>query len=194
MLILPSRETRTGCILILYLIDQGLNRSKIAGMAKKHRHLAKSTPDSASKPVRRTLYLIKRVQYKTFLRLEGALQPLGVTTTQFRILTTLSHGKKCSSAELSRMFGVKPQTMIKQIAFLEGNGLIERNLAKGSKRVLEVTMTEAGRVALRACDKAATAVEADIFASFEPGELATYRTLMQKLLASMRRMPSEIDE
>ena len=163
-------------------------------MAKKHRHLAKSTPDSASKPVRRTLYLIKRVQYKTFLRLEGALQPLGVTTTQFRILTTLSHGKKCSSAELSRMFGVKPQTMIKQIAFLEGNGLIERNLAKGSKRVLEVTMTEAGRVALRACDKAATAVEADIFASFEPGELATYRTLMQKLLASMRRMPSEIDE
>jgi autotransporter-associated beta strand protein len=33
-------------------------------------------------------------------------------------------------------------------------------------------MTEAGRVALRACDKAATAVEATIFASFEPGDAA----------------------
>jgi len=64
------------------------------------------------------LYLVKQVQYKTFLRLEAALQPLGVTTTQFRILVTLSHGEKRSSAKLSRMFGVKPQTMIKQIVNL----------------------------------------------------------------------------
>ena len=158
-------------------------------MAKNRRQAAKSAQNGGSKPVPRTLYLIKRVQYKTFLRLEAALQPLGITTTQFRILTTLSHGGKYSSAGLSRMFAVKPQTMIKQIANLESSKLIERNLAKGSKRVLEVTLTEAGRVALKACDKAATAVEADIFAGFEPGELETYRALMQKLLASMRRVP-----
>jgi DNA-binding MarR family transcriptional regulator len=144
--------------------------------------------------VRRTLYLIKRVQYKTFLRLEAALQPLGVTTTQFRILTTLSHGGNYSSAQLSRMFAVKPQTMIKQIASLESTGLIERQLAKGSKRVLEVAMTEAGRVTLRACDKAATAVEADIFACFTPAELETYRALMERLLASMRGTPNEAEE
>lgn len=163
-------------------------------MAKKHRQPAKGTPNSATKPVPRTLYLIKRVQYKTFLRLEAALQPLGITTTQFRILTTLSHGGRHSSAGLSRMFGVKPQTMIKQIAILEGAGLIERSLAKGSKRVLEVSMTEAGRSALRACDKAATAVEASIFSLFEPGELETYRALMQKLLAGLRTIPSEDDD
>ncbi len=91
------------------------------------------------------------------------------------------------------MFGVKPQTMIKQIAIMESNGMIERHLAKGSRRVLEVTMTEAGRAALRACDKAATAVETAIFASFEPGELKTYRALMQKLLAAMRHIPGGID-
>jgi DNA-binding MarR family transcriptional regulator len=163
-------------------------------MAKKHRQASKNTSSTASKPVPRTLYLIKRVQYKTFLRLEAALQPLGITTTQFRILTTLSHGGKYSSAGLSRMFGVKPQTMIKQIAILESNGLIERNLAKGSKRVLEVTMTEAGRGALRSCDKAATAVEAEIFSVFAPGELQTYRTLMEKLLDSLRRVAGEIGE
>jgi len=178
----------------MYLIAQGQDRIKTAGMAKKQRQPSKSPQNSASKPVPRTLYLIRQVRHKTFVRLEAALQPLGVTTTQFRILTTLSHGGKRSSAELSRMFGVKPQTMIKQIAFLEGNGLIERNLAKGSKRVLEVTMTEAGRVALRACDKAATAVETDIFASFEPEQLETYRALMQKLLAGMRHISSEFDE
>ena len=160
-------------------------------MATKQRPPSKSTRTGAARPVPRTLYLVKQVQYKTFLRLEAALQPLGVTTTQFRILVTLSHGEKRSSAKLSRMFGVKPQTMIKQIAILEGNGLIERNLAKGSKRVLEVTMTEAGRGALRSCDKAATSVEADIFSVFAAGELQTYRVLMEKLLDSMRRLPDE---
>ena len=117
-----------------------------------------------------------------------------MTTTQFRILTTLSRGDKRSSAKLSRMFGVKPQTMIKQIVNLESNGLIERNLAKGSKRVLEVSMTEAGRVALRACDKAATAVEAAIFSCFEPGELETYRALMEKVLAGIRDIPGDGEE
>jgi DNA-binding MarR family transcriptional regulator len=163
-------------------------------MAKKQRPLSKSTRTGASRPVSRTLYLVKQVQYKTFLRLEAALQPLGVTTTQFRILTTLARGDKRSSAKLSRMFGVKPQTMIKQIVNLESNGLIERNLAKGSKRVLEVSMTEAGRVALRACDKAATAVEAAIFSCFEPGELETYRALMEKVLAGIRDIPGDSEE
>ncbi len=163
-------------------------------MAKKQRQPSKSVPDGGSRPEPRTLYLIRQVQYNTFLRLEAALQPLGVTPTQFRILTTLSGGGKRSSAELSRMFGVKPQSMIKQIANLEGNGLIERRLAKGNRRVLEVTMTEAGRVALRSCEQAAAALESAIFAAFEPGELKTYRALMQKLLASVGRIPSEVYE
>jgi DNA-binding MarR family transcriptional regulator len=164
-------------------------------MAKKQRQSSKEPRDNPTKPIPRTLYLIKRVQYKTFVRLEAALAPLGVTTTQFRILTTLAHGSGYSSAKLSRMFAVKPQTMIKQIAILESNGLIQRRLAKGSKRVLEVTMTEAGRKALRACDKAATALEAEIFSCFAPGELEQYRALMMKLLDSMRRpVPAEAEE
>jgi len=165
-------------------------------MARKQRQPAKATARSSAStaPQPRMLYLIKQVQYKTYVRLEAALQPLGVTAAQLRILATLSHGEKRSSAELSRMFGVKPQTMIKQIAILENNGMIERNLAKGNKRVLEVALTDSGRNKLRACDKAAVTVENDIFAAFEPTDLDEYRALMMKLLASLRRIPSEVDE
>lgn len=84
--------------------------------------------------------------------------------------------------------------MIKQIVNLESNGLIERNLAKGSKRVLEVSMTEAGKGALRACDKAATSVETAIFGGFTPGELAAYRALMEKVLAGLHDIPDDEEE
>jgi DNA-binding MarR family transcriptional regulator len=140
------------------------------------------------------LYLIKQVQFKSHVRLEAALQPLGITAAQFRILAILARGEKRSSAELSRLFGVKPQTMIKQIAILETNGTIERNLAKGNKRVLEVSLTEAGRARLRACDKAAAAVEEAIFAAFDPGEIEGYRALTMKLLAGLGRTPFETGE
>jgi len=163
-------------------------------MAKKRLQPAKNTDNNAPKTPQRTLYLVKQVQYKTFLRLEAALQPLGVSPTQFRILTSLSQGEKRSSASLSRIFAVKPQTMIKQIASLESDGLIARHLAKGNKRVLEVSMTEAGRATLRACDKAATAVEAEIFAAFDPEEVTTYRNLMLKILEGLRHMPGAPEE
>jgi len=148
----------------------------------------------AHTPSHGVLYMLKQVQYKAFVRLERALQPLGITAVQFRIMSTLGMQAKLSSAQLARLYDVKPQTMIKQIVNLESNGLIERNLAKGSKRVLEVSMTEAGRVALRACEKAATVVEAEIFASFAPGELETYRALMEKILAGMRGTPDGAGE
>ena len=145
--------------------------------------MARKQRQPASQP--RMLYLIKQVQYATYVRLEAALLPLGITAAQFRILAILVHGEKRSSAELSRMFGVKPQTMIKQIAILEANGIIERTLARTNRRVLEVALTDAGRAKLRACEKAAAGVEEEIFAAFEPGDLDEYRALMMKLLSRL---------
>ena len=155
--------------------------------------MGSNNPPKSDRAAHSILHLVKQVQYKAYVRLESVLNPLGVTAVQFRILTTLSTRPNMSSAELARLYDVKPQTMIKQIVNLESNGLIERNLAKGSKRVLEVSMTDAGRLALRACDKASTAVEAAIFSSFAPGELETYRALMEKVLAGMRDIPSDLE-
>jgi DNA-binding MarR family transcriptional regulator len=163
-------------------------------MVKKQRKPAKAARPHAARRQPHTLYLMKQVQYKAYVRLDSALQPLGVTAAQFRILALLSHGEKRSSAELSRVFGVKPQTMIKQIALLEQNGLIRRSVAKANKRVLEVELTERGRGTLADCDDAAVAIERKIFAAFAHEEVQTYRALMTKLLASIGRMAGDGDE
>ena len=110
-----------------------------------------------------------------------------MSATPLRVLYVGSWSRSGSTL-LDLMLGQVPGFVsVGELRFLWQRGLIERQLAKGSKRVLEVKMTAAGRVALKACDKAATAVEAEIFSCFAPGELETYRGLMEKLLASMRR-------
>jgi DNA-binding MarR family transcriptional regulator len=151
-------------------------------------------PTTDARHLPRTLYLIKQVQYKTYVRLEDALAPSGITTAQFRILFTLAHRTRRSSAELSRMFGVKPQTMIKQIAILEAGGLIGRAMAPSNKRVLEVELTEQGTRVLAEANARAIALEDEIFSVLSPEELDQYRAAMIKLLGNLPQTDHEAGE
>jgi DNA-binding MarR family transcriptional regulator len=140
------------------------------------------------------LYLIRRLQYKAYVHLEAALQPLGVTAAQFRIIAALEHHERRSSAELSRMFAVKPQTMIKQIALLEAKQLINRTVAADNKRVLEVALTPHGAAVLEHCNEAAMKLETKLFAPLAKEDLGQFRTILTTLLSSLPRAEGEVAE
>lgn len=131
------------------------------------------------------LHLVKQVQYKAYVRLESVLNPLGVTAVQFRILTTLSTRPDMSSAELSRLYDVKPQTMIKQIALLESKGLIDRRVSRANKRLLELNLTATGKDALKKLQKDTRALEAELLAPLNGDEREILRGYLTRLLASL---------
>jgi DNA-binding MarR family transcriptional regulator len=151
----------------------------------------KPRAEPASEP--RTLYLIKQVQYAAYVRLERALEPLGVTALQFRILSTLEHRERLSSADLARAYNVKPQTMIKQIILLEQKKLIRRRTGAANKRILEVEMTARGRDVLRACAESGDELEAELLEPFSVGERALYRELLLKVLARLDDMDAALE-
>jgi DNA-binding MarR family transcriptional regulator len=131
------------------------------------------------------LHLVKQVQYKAYVRLESVLNPLGVTAVQFRILTTLSTRPNMSSAELSRLYDVKPQTMIKQIALLESKGLIDRRVSSANKRLLELSLTATGKDALKKLQRDTRALEAELLTPLDGDELEILRGYLTRLLASL---------
>lgn len=137
----------------------------------------------------RVLYLIKQAQHKTYVALEEALQPVGVTAVQFRILAAVSVQTQLSSAELSRIFAVTPQTMIKQIAALEAKQQIRRKVRKSNKRVLEMELTPQGWAVLKACDAAAERVEAEILTPFTGPEREQFRDFLVRLLKRPSNLP-----
>lgn len=155
---------------------------------------AQSDKRKRGKPLPRTLYLIKQLQYKTYVRLEDALRPLGITSAQFRIMTTLRDHARTSSADLSRMFGVKPQTIIKQIAILEGRGLVARSVAANNKRVLEVELSQEGERVLTSATAKAVELDKTVLAILEPEEREQYRAITLKLLKSLDKTAHEADE
>lgn len=144
-----------------------------------------SERSSADRGGHSILHLVKQVQYKAYVRLESVLNPLGVTAVQFRILTTLSTRPNLSSAELARLYDVKPQTMIKQIALLESKGLIGRRVSKANKRLLELSLTSSGKAALKQLQKDTRALEAELLDPLDGEEQERLRGYLARLLDSL---------
>ena len=152
--------------------------------------MGSNNPPKSDRAAHSILHLVKQVQYKAYVRLESVLNPLGVTAVQFRILTTLSTRPNMSSAELARLYDVKPQTMIKQIALLESKGLIDRRTSDANKRLLELRMTAAGAAALKQLQKDSRALERELLKALDDEEQTALRGYLQRLLDSLSAFPA----
>jgi DNA-binding MarR family transcriptional regulator len=100
----------------------------------------------------------------------GALvAPHGLTVPQYTALSILRDRAGLSNAQLARRSYVTPQSMNEVIAALERDGLVERSPAANHGRVLEMTVTKAGRDVLVRCDRAVTEMEDRMLADLDDG-------------------------
>ena len=130
----------------------------------------------------RTVYLIRRVQFASYLRLDETVGRLHLTTAQYMVLSMLGHRQPLSSADLSRRFSVKPQTMFKLIATLKRGGLVSLKGMNGDRRSLQITLTRSGRAVLKTSEAAVDRLEAELFRNFSKAQLAQFRRHLVKYL------------
>src|SRR3954471_19072760 len=95
----------------------------------------------------RITWLVKLAEREVGRELDRELRHTGLTKSQFGVLQALIHLEKASSAALARTVFVTPQAMVGIVAGLERKGFIRRKSSKASARVIEATVTSAGRVA-----------------------------------------------
>ena len=156
------------------------------GTPKATARRARSRGVAAADRPPRTIYLIRRVQFTTYLRLEERLRPFGLTVAQYMVISMLGHSGRLSSAQLSRRFEVTPQTMFKLIASLRRKGAVARRGVNGDRRALEVSLTAPGKRLLSACEEAVDALEAELFRAFAGRELRAFRGHLVKFLRDNR--------
>ncbi len=121
------------------------------------------------------VYLLARIFYAMRQKSEDALKPHNLTPMQFTILSSLKRWDGLSSAELSRRFGVTPQTMGEMIGNLERRALIARVQDPSNRRALRLSLTEAGDRLFSTCEAAMQAVEDGMFEDMPARELETLR-------------------
>jgi DNA-binding MarR family transcriptional regulator len=107
----------------------------------------------------RLVYGIVRAEHELRVVLDNALRELGVTLTQWTVLSFLLREPGLSAADLARRSFISQQGVAGILARLERAGLVARTPHPTHGRIVEVTVTSAGRALADYCDEQVNALE-----------------------------------
>lgn len=108
----------------------------------------------------RLVYSLVRAEHELRVVLDNALRDLGITLTQWTVLSFLLREPGLSAADLARRSFISQQGVAGILARLERAGLVTRTPHPTHGRIVEVTVTSAGRALAEYCDEQIDALEA----------------------------------
>jgi len=127
----------------------------------------------------RISYVVGRLDRALRREIAALVAPHGLTVPQYTALSILRDRAGLSNAQLARRSYVTPQSMNEVIASLERDGLVARSPAANHGRVLEMTLTDAGRDVLARCDAAVNEMENRMLADLDAEERAQLLTALK---------------
>ena len=104
-------------------------------------------------------------------RLRDALGEKGIHFGQARILTALLDHGTLAQGEIGRGLHIKPATVTNLVQKMETSGLIDRRRDSGDDRIINVTLTSAGKEAAAFAERVIKQIENDIRAKFSQQEI-----------------------
>ena len=128
-------------------------------------------------------FLLWKVSNAWQRRQRAALQPFGLTHSQFVLLaaaTWFGATETLTQTRLAQLSGVDPMTTSQLIRTLEGAGLVQRRDHPNDPRAKAIVVTEAGRTKAR---RALIAVEDTDAAFFGP--VASHARALTKMLRAL---------
>jgi DNA-binding MarR family transcriptional regulator len=103
------------------------------------------------------------------------------------VLALLEESGSLPSAELARLCFVTPQTMNQLVAGLQARALVERTSHPSHGRILQTTLTEAGRALIAAAHERVEAVEASMVAALSGHDQRELVRLLQACVLALNQ-------
>jgi DNA-binding MarR family transcriptional regulator len=138
----------------------------------------------------RILYLLKRAEIESFSQMAATLETFNITPMQFTVLYFVDYNKDdLSSAQLSRRFLVKPQSMNELVAVLEKKNLLKKEVHPSNRRILHVQLTAKGKKLLGKCNLSLDKLEGNLLRGLSSTEIKKLKDLLGKLIETSRKNP-----
>jgi DNA-binding MarR family transcriptional regulator len=138
-------------------------------------------------------YLMKRSQRLMQERIEGLFAQQNFTLQQWAVLMYLRDGLATTTADMCRNLHHDSGAMTRLVDQLEARKLIERRRSADDRRVVELSLTEAGAEVLdtlipTACDALNTALD-----GFTRDEVKMLQSLLRRLIGRLEElMPTPV--
>jgi len=133
-------------------------------------------------PIQRVALALGQARNRLTAELDSALAGTGVSGSHIGALLLLSLGVARTSVEVSKLLGIDPGFMTRVVDRLERQGLVGRTRDCLDRRVVNLTLTEAGRNLATQIAEIVPAVLNQRLSSFTPHEFRALQMLLGKLL------------
>jgi DNA-binding MarR family transcriptional regulator len=118
---------------------------------RKRQFVQKAAKQSIGKPILERISGMKAVLQGFRVLLDEELQPLGITTSQLRMLWSIAENPGISGAKMARLCSVTPQSGQATLWMMEAHGWVRRRPSEANHRVLVAELTGKGqRILLKA--------------------------------------------
>lgn len=131
-------------------------------------------------------YLLKEASSALRTAMEDVLRPLGMNVTHYSCLELLAQRPGLSNSELARGAFVTRQTMNVLLQALEQDGSVVRRPEDGVGKVVPVTLTDRGRVALAQASAAVRSVEDRMLAGMDAADRSAARHALRSMVQALR--------
>ncbi|GIM27760.1 MarR family transcriptional regulator [Clostridium polyendosporum] len=112
---------------------------------------------------------------------------IGMTQGQPKILDFLSESDGCIQRELAENCNIEPATVTSLLASMEKAGLIYRTQNSKDKRVLNVFLTDKGKVRQKEVEKVFNLMDEECFQGFSEEEKVQTMRILNKIYENMIR-------
>ena len=116
--------------------------------------------------------------------IDEAYAPLGIGSTQAKLLRAIGAGSKTSQAELARTTGTDPAALGRALRTLLDRGLVRRRRSREDRRAFALELTPEGDALLQQVVAARAVLLARVEDSLDARDRAAFERIAVKLLAA----------
>jgi DNA-binding MarR family transcriptional regulator len=127
-------------------------------------------------------FAITKARNLIVAEMDAALKDLNVTSPQIGILLSMTEGAAATPFELAKLLGIDTGLMTRMLDKLEARGLLERSRSVEDRRVVNLTLTKAGRAVAARIPEIAPVVLNARLQKFSSEEFDELRRLLHKFL------------
>jgi len=139
-------------------------------------------------------YLMRRIISLIGQGVERELEPSGLTNAQWVPLLKLYMGKGSTAAELARQCELDAGSMTRLLDRLESKGLCRRVRSSDDRRVVNLELTEAGRLAAQEIPAILSRIQNAHLAGFSVEEWETLKSYLRRIHETAQTLHTSVEK
>jgi len=129
-------------------------------------------------------YFLSTARNVLAARIDRAVAPLGLTSSQIGVILLLSYERARTPNEMSRVLSYDTGSMTRMLDRLEKKGFLVRQRSHADRRVVELALTQAGRDAAQQLPDLVSSVLKAQLSGFSADEVGMLVRLLQRFIAN----------